>query len=231
MRESGARLTDQPTQVAIVSKPPKGLSPGLVIFFSILATVGGCMSAQGNGTRNAFYFPIWLTLLLFTDWVGKRVEKPKRIQLLCILNGGLLCFLIAYQSSHPAPEKIFKHIFGEPFPASVTQMEGRMQFFDGFNWCLSFEISEVDFQSLAERCKLVSAEDRYQGTEEAERAQGRWDRLNPWVAIAQSDWPRKSPSLTVEAYAGPVRKPSNDVNLLYLVRDPSTRRVWVVNVD
>lgn len=181
------------------------------------------MSSQGNGLRNAWYFPMGVILApILTNWIGQCVEKTKTVQLLCIFWGGMLCFLMAYQSSRVAPEKIFAHIFDGPMLASVAQMEGRKQYFDGFIWLLSFDIDDADFRLLCQRSKVEKA-DTVRSAEEI------WNsHVVTWSAIAWDHWPRTAPADQFEVWRKSSAGVQDRIDDLSILRDPKTGHVWVI---
>jgi hypothetical protein len=221
------QVTDSATQNSQTQR--KGFPFRYIFLFSIVATLGGCLGARGNGTPNFAYFLIAVVLLpLAAKKLGKRFSRIKSAQFVVFLAGAVACFLLAFLSARPSPAKVFEQVFNRPPPSSARELACRKQYFDGFIYLLSFQMDDASFDDLQLQANL-------EATDLDHPVERIWSHTSTWTSIAQSDWPRDPPSSNLNAFVVarerrqgvPVDEPTT---YMYIIRDLPTGRVWVVYV-
>lgn len=199
---------------------------GLFYCFGLAACLGGCAVSQGNGVRNAVYF-IFPTLLiaLMENFLAKVITW--RLQLGVIVLFAYMSFQTAYFSSRVSPERAFTSIFGGPIPTSVTHLEARKQYYDGFILLLSFQASDADFQLLCSRLKLErdTESERLASNPHSVWLMG----IGQWASIAQMNSLRDPPALRFEEYAQIHGQGTPGNRTMNILRDPKTGRVWIAH--
>src|SRR5687768_4215692 len=128
--------------VAAEPTPPeaKPLHGFFIFVLSCVAVVAGLLAADGTGTILACYFIFAVFIIpLLTVGVGKLLKRRKRIgQLLFLVLAAFVSFGTSYITSYRPPASIFQTCFAMAPPPGVTEMKGRVKWFDGRIYVLRF---------------------------------------------------------------------------------------------
>jgi hypothetical protein len=112
----------------------------------------------GIGASPCFLFAGALFIAVLASQIAKRSERPVRVELIALAVVITLSSIFSYWAAHPGPRRLFRMAFGVEPPAGVTDLRGRVQWFDGQTVLLRFNADEATLKEVMNSRKFVPDE-------------------------------------------------------------------------
>jgi hypothetical protein len=215
---------------------PRALYGFILIVLSCVAVAIGPLAARGTGASQTFYvFAGVVAIPLLLAFLGRRFKRARKsVQAAVLCLAAIGSFTLAYVSSHRPPASIFQTCFLIQPPPGVTEMKGRVQWFDGQVYVLQFVSTDAAFDTILKSRGGLQQADWLLSLQESDPSQAGdlWWRAKMRVFGQVADAAFATPPGVEhpQAYewssfppAGTGRSES-----LSVFRDPETGRTWVV---